>query len=235
MKPPQPVATLAMRARTTLHRRMHLMLRPLDEPIPEPAPKGSFAFEEMTPGTERAYLDMLPSRRALVQARLGSGARCFLAMDGERIAHGYWMGVRRVRIDYMERDLVLPPDSVYTYDSYSPDAYRGRGAGAGDGPARHGRRARRGAAARVVPARGGERRRHPAGGGHRLPARRRLPLPAGRAVAAALDGAAGRGGAASPRALALGAPLDRAFRLGPVHDNAALAWTAETDPHRLEL
>ena len=127
MKPPRPLGTLAMKVRTTVHRRMYLMLRPLDEPIPEPAPKGSFAYREMGPETQPAYLEMLPSRRGLIEARLASGARCFLAMDGERIAHGYWMGVGRVRIDYLAGDLILPPDSVYTYDSYSPPAYRGRG------------------------------------------------------------------------------------------------------------
>ena len=127
MKMLRTLDTLGMKARTTVHRRMHLMLRPLAEPIPEPAPRGAFTYEEMTPDTEPAYLAMLPSRRALVETRLASGARCFLAMDGEHIAHGYWMGVGRVRIDYMERDLVLPPDSVYTYDSYSPPAHRGRG------------------------------------------------------------------------------------------------------------
>ena len=127
MKRSSSLETLVMKARTTVHRRMFLMLRPLDEPIPDPAPKGSFGFAELGPQTAPAYLEMLPSRRSLIEARLAGGARCFLAMDGERIAHGYWMGVGRVRIDYMERDLVLPSDSVYTYDSFSPPAYRGRG------------------------------------------------------------------------------------------------------------
>lgn len=125
--PPTPLQTLAMKARTTVHRRMFLMLRPLDEPVPGPAPKGSFAFREMTDALKPTYLEMLPSRRPLIEERLARGARCFLALDGGRIAHGYWMGVGRVRIDYLERDLVLPPDSVYTYDSYSPPAHRGRG------------------------------------------------------------------------------------------------------------
>ena len=127
MRPPRRLDTLAMKVRTTLHRRMYLMLRALDEPIPPPAPKGSFAFREMTDALKPAYLEMLPSRRPLIEARLAGGARCFLAMDGDRLAHGYWMGIERVRIDYMEGDLLLPPDSVYTYDSYSPPAHRGRG------------------------------------------------------------------------------------------------------------
>lgn len=117
----------AMKVRTTVHRRMFLMLRPLDQPIPAPAPEGFFTFKEMSPETRPAYLAMLPSRRALMEARLRAGSRCFLALDGERIAHGYWMGAGRVRIDYLERDLVLPDDSVYTYDSFSPPEYRGRG------------------------------------------------------------------------------------------------------------
>lgn len=121
------IAVLVMKARTTFHRRMILMSRALDEPVPAPAPKGDFVFREMTPADRPAYLDMLPERREVVDDRLRRGARCFLAWDGDHLAHGYWMAANRVRIDYLERDLVLGPDDVYMYDQYSPLAYRGRG------------------------------------------------------------------------------------------------------------
>lgn len=124
---PGALDTLAMKVRTTVHRRMFLMLRPFDEPIAEPAPSGSFEIREMTEASREAYLSMLPDRRRVLEARLRAGARCFLALDGARIAHGYWMAARRVRIDYLDRDLVLAPEDVYTYDSYSPSDYRGRG------------------------------------------------------------------------------------------------------------
>jgi len=119
--------TFVMKVRTTIHRRMILMVRPLDEPIPAPTPKGEFSFREMTPDTKDAYLRMLPQRRSIADERLHRGARCFLAWDGDQLAHGYWMGSDRVRIDYMEGDLILAPGDVYMYDSYSPPAYRGRG------------------------------------------------------------------------------------------------------------
>ena len=77
-------------------------------------------------GNEDVYFAMLPDRRRVVDECLRRGARCFLAWDGDRIAHGYWMATDRVRIDYMERDLVLPPEDVYTFDSCSPAEYRGR-------------------------------------------------------------------------------------------------------------
>jgi len=119
--------TVVMKVRTTVHRRMILMVRPLDEPIPPPTPKGDFAFHEMTGDTKEAYLQMLPGRRTVVDERLRRGARCFLAWDGDHLAHGYWIGSNRVLIDYMEGDLVLAPRDLYMYDSYSPPAYRGRG------------------------------------------------------------------------------------------------------------
>ncbi len=116
-----------MKVTTTFRRRMFLMHRALTEPIPEPQPKGGFTYQEATPETYEAYLAMLPNRRKVFEARLRSGARCFMAWDGDNVAHGYWMGVGRLRIDYLERDLVLKPGDVYTYDSFSPPAYRGRG------------------------------------------------------------------------------------------------------------
>ena len=119
--------TFAMKATTTFVRRMHLMRRDLDASIPVPSPRGRFTYAEATPDTRAAYLDMLPDRRATFEARLERGARCFMAWDGGRVAHGYWMAAGRVRIDYLERDLVLAPGDVYTYDSYSPPEYRGRG------------------------------------------------------------------------------------------------------------
>lgn len=119
--------TFWMRVRTTFHRRMILMVRPLSEPIAEPSPRGEFVFREMTPETKKVYLHMVPNRRDVVDDRLGSGARCFLAWDGNQLAHGYWMSGNRVRIDYMECDLHLEPGDVYMYDQYSPPAYRGRG------------------------------------------------------------------------------------------------------------
>ena len=127
MKPPTDLKTLAMKVRTTFHRRMFLMLRPLDESLPEPSPRGEFAVREMTPETQGAYLAMVPARRGVIDERIRRGARCFLAWDGDQLAHGSWMATDRVRIDYMECDLVLSPDDVYSFDSYSPRRYRGRG------------------------------------------------------------------------------------------------------------
>ena len=128
MSRPRPLDTLAMKATTTVYRRMLLMLRPLDDAIPEPSPKGRVSFREMAGAADRdAYLAMLPQRGRVVDERLRRGARCFLAWDGDDLAHGYWMAADRVRIDYLERDLVLGAGDVYTYDSYSPPAHRGRG------------------------------------------------------------------------------------------------------------
>lgn len=124
---PSRFDTLVMKVHTTVHRRMFLMLRSLDDPIPDPAPSGAFEIREMTETDREGYLAMLPDRRPVFEARLQAGARCFLAWDDARIAHGYWMAANRVRIDYLARDLVLAPGDIYTYDSYSPPDYRGRG------------------------------------------------------------------------------------------------------------
>jgi GNAT superfamily N-acetyltransferase len=121
------VDTLVMKATTTFYRRMNLMLRPFDEPIPEPRPKGKFVIREMTPSNKDALLEMLPERRKVVDDRLRRGARCFLAWDDDRLAHARWVAADRVRIDYLERNLVLGPEDVYTFDSYTRPPYRGRG------------------------------------------------------------------------------------------------------------
>lgn len=115
-----------MKATTTVYRRLNLMLRPLDEPIGEARPGGGLGIREMTPADIGAYLEMLPARRGVVEDRLRRGARCVLAWDEDRLVHAYWMASERVRVDYLEQDLRLPPDDVYLFDAFTRPSHRGR-------------------------------------------------------------------------------------------------------------
>jgi SAM-dependent methyltransferase/ribosomal protein S18 acetylase RimI-like enzyme len=57
--------------------------------------------------------------------RLRSGHRCFVARHEGRIVHACWAATGRIWIEYLGRHLVLPPDSVYHYDSFTIPEFRG--------------------------------------------------------------------------------------------------------------
>jgi SAM-dependent methyltransferase/RimJ/RimL family protein N-acetyltransferase len=60
-----------------------------------------------------------------IHRRLRSGHRCFVARHEGRIVHACWAATGRVWIEYLGRHLVLPPDSVYHYDSFTVPEFRG--------------------------------------------------------------------------------------------------------------
>jgi GNAT superfamily N-acetyltransferase len=117
-----------MKVITTFYRRMLVMTRELDAPIPEVMPGRAVEIRPLTEGNMDAYLKLRPGPPAHdIRARLARGSRCFLAWHQGNIAHVYWAGTGRVYLPYLRRDLVLQPSDFYAYDSYSPPAYRGRG------------------------------------------------------------------------------------------------------------
>lgn len=62
---------------------------------------------------------------AETRRRIEAGHRCFVARYEGRIVHACWSATGRVWIDYLGHDLVLAPDAVYNYDSFTIPTFRG--------------------------------------------------------------------------------------------------------------
>lgn len=75
-----------------------------------------------------AYLALRPDTTRLdVERRLARGDRCFVSWSGGRIVDACWSATGSVYVPYLHRFLHVPDGDVYSYDSYTLPAYRGRG------------------------------------------------------------------------------------------------------------
>jgi ribosomal protein S18 acetylase RimI-like enzyme len=119
---------LAMKVLTTIYRRMFLMVRPLDATIPDLRPCIPALFKVLTREELLAYNRLQPEQyTSLIQARLACGEQCFAAIYEGRIAQVGSVGTKRAYIPYLRRDLILQPNDVYVYGSFTFPAYRGYG------------------------------------------------------------------------------------------------------------
>jgi ribosomal protein S18 acetylase RimI-like enzyme len=62
-----------------------------------------------------------------IQSHLARGEPCFAALYDGQIAQVGTAATGRVYVPYLYRDLLLQPDDVYFYDSFTLPAYRGYG------------------------------------------------------------------------------------------------------------
>lgn len=123
---PSTGQTLLMRLMTTFYRRMVLVGRELIPPpampvVPFPVEIGSVAIP--------ANLDLLSSFRPSLSTRsilerFERGDDCFAVWLDGRIVHTAWVAVRRARVDYLSRDIVLERDDIYIFDTYTAPDFR---------------------------------------------------------------------------------------------------------------
>ena len=91
----------------------------------------------MTPGLEMrdlgahevaSYLQLRSDQReSEVRARLARGHRCRTLRWEGRIVHAGWLARGLADVPYLEGRLVLQPDDLYSYDSFTAPDWRGRG------------------------------------------------------------------------------------------------------------
>lgn len=113
-------------ARAGIYRRLLLAERPLSEPLPEVAPSMAAPVALLAVEQLDAYRAFRPDQDPEeVRRRLGVGQVCMVAWREGRIIGAAWLTARRVRLDYLHRDLELAPDEVFLYDGYTLPAFRG--------------------------------------------------------------------------------------------------------------
>ena len=115
-------------ARLGVYRRLFLLERMLDAPIPDwPLPEG-VRVETLGPGGLAAYAALRPGQgRVTCESRWARGDWCFATWRDGAIVGALWVAARRASIDYLGQRLRLDAEEVYSYDLYTAPEARGLG------------------------------------------------------------------------------------------------------------
>ncbi|CAG1000766.1 hypothetical protein BURK1_02836 [Burkholderiales bacterium] len=109
------------------YRRVLLLGRPLDEPIPDVAPTLPIEIAVLNDGEIDDYLAFRPeSGRASVSRQLASGWTCFVVRHENRIVSACWAPRPPYRSSYLECDMPVADGDAYLTDAWTLAAYRGR-------------------------------------------------------------------------------------------------------------
>jgi hypothetical protein len=109
----------------TVYRRAILIERLLQEPIAEQRAGVDVEVSLLTAGELDEYLAHCPgSSAAEFCERLKQGQKCFTARCQNTIASTCWAATGAARIDYLNREISLAEDEVYTYGSYTAPRFR---------------------------------------------------------------------------------------------------------------
>jgi GNAT superfamily N-acetyltransferase len=118
---------LWMRISTTFYRRATLMVRDLASVEPN-SPQGPARIAQLRREDLGAYGQFRPETPvAQLERRLARGDAAFVAWVGNRIVHAAWVAAGRAYVAYQHRDLLLQPDELLMYDSYTLPEYRESG------------------------------------------------------------------------------------------------------------
>ncbi len=112
----------------TVYRRLLLLERDLQEPIPEVTVRLPVAIGLLKKTEIAAYVQLrTDADAAAIRSRLDGGQVCFAARHRGGLVSTSWAATNRVWIDYLARELPLAADEVYCYDSFTDEAFRGWG------------------------------------------------------------------------------------------------------------
>jgi SAM-dependent methyltransferase/GNAT superfamily N-acetyltransferase len=111
----------------TVYRRMVLVERLLNEPIPEVTVRLPVVISLLRETELDEYLSLRPGADPSdIRRRLAAGQLCFVARHEGRIIHARWATTRRAWIDYLACEIRLAPDEVYTFESFTDPSFRGQ-------------------------------------------------------------------------------------------------------------
>lgn len=109
----------------TVYRRAILIERLLHDPIAEQQAGVDVEVNLLTPGDLDEYLAHHPGSIASeICERFRQGQKCFVARHRNNIASTCWAATGTARIDYLNCEISLAEDEVYTYGSYTTARFR---------------------------------------------------------------------------------------------------------------
>ena len=110
------------------YRRLLLLERPLDLPIPEHTPTLAVDIATLAEAEVDEYGAFRPDTpRHEVIERLRSGHICFVARRDGRIVSAVWVAAQPVWSKFLRRWLDVAPGEAHVYDKFTDPACRGRG------------------------------------------------------------------------------------------------------------
>jgi SAM-dependent methyltransferase len=129
---------LRLLARLRIYRRLVLMESCLDELGPERPMPDDVEVRRLAREDAEAYAALRPDQgRRECERRLAEGQMCCAAWRGREIVSAVWGAAGRAWIDYLEREIRLKADEVYSYDLFTVPALRRRGITAAMGIRHH--------------------------------------------------------------------------------------------------
>jgi GNAT superfamily N-acetyltransferase len=111
----------------TFYRRMIVMERPFDPPIPPHQPKIQVEFAPLELDEVDEYLEFQPDAdRNETVSRLERRHVCYVARHEGRIATACWIATERAWVDYLGAWISIASGVGYLYELYTPAEYRGK-------------------------------------------------------------------------------------------------------------
>ena len=111
----------------SIYRREVLMERLLSDPIPDIVSSVSIDIAMLRPQEREEYLRFRPnSEPTEIDCRINRGHCCFVARCEGRIVSASWTTTKGAWSSYLEREIVMAPGDVYTYDSFTAPGFRGQ-------------------------------------------------------------------------------------------------------------
>ena len=111
----------------TVYRRLLLLERPLQDPIPEVTARVPVEISLLQKTQIAEYLEFrAEANESEVQSQLDAGHWCFVARYQGRIVSARWATAGRVWIDYLSSEFRLAADEVYIYDAFTRPDFRGQ-------------------------------------------------------------------------------------------------------------
>jgi GNAT superfamily N-acetyltransferase len=119
---------LTMKIVTTFYRRVIIIVRSLDDPVPDLEPRLSVMITSLTEKDLPAYNRFRPDQSLTkIQGRFANGDRCFAVWHEGQIVHAAWVTTKRKYESYFRRELILQPGDIFLYDHYTLPSYRSSG------------------------------------------------------------------------------------------------------------
>jgi len=109
------------------YRRLVLLGRRLDEPVPRCTARVEAEIRRLRPEDEAAFVGLGASDADAFRHRLELGHQCWGAWVSGRLCHFAWLAYREAWVEYLRCRVVLDDGVVYAYNAYTDPECRAWG------------------------------------------------------------------------------------------------------------
>lgn len=114
-----------MKTFTTFYRRVIVVVRSIDDTLPDIDLRLPIVIAPLTEGDLPAYLHLRPDQHSnTIRKRLAKGDQCFAVWHEGQIVHTGWVTTEQKYEPYLRRKLTLQPADIFLYDNYTHPSLR---------------------------------------------------------------------------------------------------------------